>query len=57
MKTTYLVYKQVNGVRQLVMATPAEWNAILKENRELPAEQHRYFMHQVLCGKLEAVRA
>ena len=34
MKTTYLVYKQVNGVRQLVVATPAEWDAILKENRD-----------------------
>ena len=29
MKTTYLVYKQVNGVRQLVVATPAEWDANL----------------------------
>ena len=28
MKTTYLVYKQVNGVRQLVVATPAEWDYI-----------------------------
>ena len=38
MKTTYLVYKQVNGVRRLVVATPAEWDAILKENRGLPAD-------------------
>ena len=44
MKTTYLVYKQVNGVRRLVVATPAEWDAILKENRGLPAEQRRYFI-------------
>ena len=44
MKTTYLVYKQVNGVRQLVVATPAEWDAILKENRGLPAERRRYFI-------------
>lgn len=28
MKTTYLVYRQVNGVRRLVVATPAEWDAI-----------------------------
>ena len=35
MKTTYLVYRQVNGVRRLVVATPAEWDAILKENRVL----------------------
>ena len=38
MKTTYLVYRQVNGVRRLVVATPAEWDAILKENRGLPAD-------------------
>ena len=27
MKTTYLVYKQVDGVRQLVTATQEEWDA------------------------------
>ena len=32
MKTTYLIYKQVNGTRQLVTATQEEWDAILKEN-------------------------
>ena len=25
MKTTYLIYKQVDGVRQLVVATQEEW--------------------------------
>ncbi len=50
MKTTYLVYKQVNGVRQLVVATPAEWDAILKENRGLPAERRRYFIKRLFCG-------
>ena len=44
MKTTYLVYKQVNGIRQLVTATPEEWDTILKGNRGLPAEQRRYFI-------------
>ena len=44
MKTTYLVYKLVNGVQQLVTATPEEWDTILKGNRGLPAEQRRYFM-------------
>jgi len=44
MKTTYLVYKQIDGVRQLVAATQAEWDAILKGNRGLPLEQRRYFM-------------
>ena len=44
MKTTYLVYKQVNGVRQLVAATQEEWTAILKGNRGLPMEKRRCFM-------------
>ncbi len=44
MKFTYLVYKQVNGTRQLAAATQEEWDAILKENRRLPLEQRRRFM-------------
>ena len=44
MKFTYLVYKQVNGVRQLAAATQEEWDAILKENRRLPLEQRRRFI-------------
>lgn len=44
MKFTYLVYKQVNGVRQLAAATQEEWDAILKKNRRLPLEQRRRFM-------------
>lgn len=44
MKTTYLVYKQVDGVRQLVVATQKEWDAILKENRRLPLEKRRRFI-------------
>lgn len=43
MKTTYLIYKQVDGTRQLVVATQDEWNAILKENRGLPMEKRRLF--------------
>lgn len=35
MKTTYLVYKQIDGVQRLVPATRAEWDAIMKENRGL----------------------
>ena len=38
MKTTYLVYKQVDGVKQLAIATPAEWDIILKGTRGLPLE-------------------
>lgn len=44
MKTTYLVYQQVNGIRQLVTATREEWDAILKENRSLPLSERRYFI-------------
>lgn len=29
MKTTYLVYKQIDGVQRLVPATRAEWDAII----------------------------
>lgn len=43
MKTTYLIYKQINDVRQLVPATREEWNAILKENKGLPMEHRRLF--------------
>ncbi len=43
MKTTYLVYKQVDGVRQLTTATQEEWDAIMKGNRGLPMEQRRLF--------------
>ncbi len=44
MRNTYLVYKQLNGVRQLVAATQEEWNAILKENRLLPLSERRCFI-------------
>lgn len=44
MKTTYLVYKQLNGVQQLAPATREEWNAIMKENKGLPMDQRRLFM-------------
>ena len=44
MKIIYLIYKQVDGVRQLVVATQEEWDAILKENRLLPLSERRRFM-------------
>lgn len=44
MKKTYLVYKQVNGIKQLVVASQEEWDAILKENRKVPAEKRRRFI-------------
>lgn len=43
-KTTYLVYKQVDGTRQLVAATREEWTSILKENRQVPPEKRRRFI-------------
>ncbi len=44
MKITYLIYKQINGVHQLTTATQAEWDAILKENRQLPLSEQRLFV-------------
>ena len=44
MKITYLVYKQVDGDRQLAVATQEEWDTILKENRQLPLESRRRFI-------------
>lgn len=44
MKYTYLVYKQVNGTRQLAVATQEEWDAILKENKQLPSAERRRFI-------------
>ena len=48
MKTTYLIYKEVEGTRQLVIATQEEWNFILKENRRLPQEKRRYFVNDCI---------
>ena len=44
MKFTYLVYKQIDGIRQLAAATQEEWDTILKENRRLPSELRRRFI-------------
>ena len=43
MKTTYLIYKEINGSRQLVVATREEWDAILKANKKLPETEQRRF--------------
>lgn len=50
MKTTYLVYKQVNGVRQLVVATPAEWDAILKEKPGIARRAASVLYKRLFCG-------
>lgn len=50
MKTTYLVYKQVDGIRQLIAATQEEWDAIMKRNRGLPIEQRRCFIRDCFEG-------
>lgn len=44
MKTTYLIYKQIDGIQQLVPTTREEWTAIMKENKGLPMVQRRLFM-------------
>ncbi len=43
MKTTVLIYKEVDGVRQLVVATKKEWEDILEANRGLPMAERRLF--------------
>ena len=43
MKTTYLIYKQIDGERQLAVATWEEWNIILKANKGLPMSERRLF--------------
>ena len=49
MKFTYLVYKEINGVRQLAAATQEEWDTILKKNRQLPLEQRRRFIKDCIA--------
>jgi len=44
MKTTYLVFKEIDGVRQLIVASKEEWDAILKLNKTLPDEKRRHFI-------------
>lgn len=44
MKITCLIYKETDGVRQLVAATQEEWDSILKENRRQPLGKRRYFV-------------
>lgn len=44
MKNTYLIYKQIDGTRQLAVASPSEWDAIMKENKGLPLEKRRLFI-------------
>lgn len=53
MKTTYLIYKQINGFRQLAVASQQEWDAILKENRQLPPAQRRCFMKDCIADGAE----
>lgn len=49
MKNTYLIFKEINGTRQLAVATQAEWDTILKENRGLPMEKRRLFTREVIA--------
>lgn len=43
MKTTVLIYKEVNGCRKLVVATNKEWKAIREANQGLKMEARRLF--------------
>lgn len=53
MKTTYLIYKQINGLRQLAVASQQEWDVVLKENRQLPPAQRRRFMKDCIADGAE----
>lgn len=45
MKTTFLVRKNKDDAKSgLVRVSAAEWTKILKENKNLSAEQKRYFI-------------
>ena len=48
MKATYLIYKQIDGVQKLAVATQEEWDIILKENRMLPLEHRRRFINDCI---------
>lgn len=48
MKATYLIYKQVDGIRQLAIATQEEWDGILEKNRQLPPEMRRCFINDCI---------
>lgn len=45
MKTAYLINKlQADGSVQLSIADHKEWQAVVRANKQLPAEQRRYFI-------------
>lgn len=45
MKTTVLIYKDINAEnKELRVATPKEWDEILKKNKGLPMEERRLFI-------------
>ena len=45
MKNTFLVFNdQTNPTSGLHVATPQEWNQILKRNKTLPRDQRRFFI-------------
>lgn len=45
MKTTYLINKkQEDGNVRLAVATSSEWLSVVKQNRQLPTDQQRYFI-------------
>lgn len=45
MKTTYLINKsQADGSVQLSISNREEWQAVIMADKQLPAEQHQYFI-------------
>lgn len=58
MKTTYLINKaQPDGSIKLSVVSVSEWLDVIKENKGLPIEQRRYFIHDYIAdgGNLDCI--
>ena len=52
MKTTYLIYKDINAAeKELRVASKQEWDEILKNNRGLSIERRRHFIRDIYGRK------
>ena len=49
MKTIYLLRETLpDGSHHLVQTTPQKWHAIINEQKNLPIEQRRHFIHDTI---------
>lgn len=56
MKNTYLIYKDPKAEKkELIVATPKQWDEIMKTNRGATQEERRYFTCDCFedCGELD----